>query len=141
MTDTIRTPVQENFSVSGEIMHGKHLGRTLGFPTANLECPTGADLPPNGVHIASMEIFTGPYAGQTLPCVLNQGRQPTAPSGIATVEAHVLDFSGDLYGAQITLRYICFLRPETKFASLDALKAQLALDAQRAREYFTANPL
>jgi len=141
MTDAIRTPVQAYFSVSGEIMHGKHLGRTIGYPTANLECPVCPDLPSNGVHIAVMEIRTGTYAGQHFPCVLNQGHQPTAPSGIATVEAYVLDFSGDLYGAQVTLLYLHFLRPETKFASLDALKAQLALDAQQARDYFAANPL
>ena len=129
------------FSISGTIMHGKHLGRTLGFPTANLECPARPDLPPSGVYIAVMEVFSGTFAGQKLPCVLNQGRQPTAPSGITTVEAHVLDFSGDLYDAQVTMNYIHFLRPERKFDSLDALKAQLALDVQQARDYFAANPL
>ena len=129
------------FSLSGIVIHGKHLGRTLGFPTANLACPVRADLPPIGVYIAAMEIFTGPYAGQTLPCVLNQGKQPTAPSGITTVEAYVLDFSGDLYDAQVAMHYLHFLRPEQKFESLDALKAQLALDVQHTREYFASNPL
>lgn len=129
------------FSLSGTVIHGKHLGRTLGFPTANLACPARPDLPATGVYIAAMEVFTGPYAGQTLPCVLNQGKQPTAPSGITTVEAFVLNFSGDLYNAQVTMHYLHFLRPEQKFESLDALKAQLALDVHHASEYFAANPL
>ena len=131
----------ETYSVSGEIIHGKHLGRTLGYPTANLLRPESDDLPPNGVHIALMHIFTGTYAGKVFPCVLNQGSQPTAPSGTATVEAYIPDFSGDLYGAEVRVDYLRFTRPETKFASLDVLKAQLAKDTQDALDYFAAHPI
>ena len=141
MTDILRALMQDRFSVSGTIMHGKQLGRTIGFPTANLECPMVDDLPPNGVHIAVMEVYTGTYAGEIFPCVLNQGRQPTAPSGIATVEAYVLDFSGDLYDAEVKMTYLHFLRPETRFPSLDELKNQLARDALTAREYFNHHKL
>ena len=127
---------EECFSVTGEIIHGKHLGRTLGYPTANLPRPEGVELPPNGVHVATMTVFTGPYAGQVFPCVLNQGSQPTAPSGRATVEAYIPGFSGDLYGAQVRVDYLKFTRPEQKFESLDALKAQLARDTETALDYF-----
>ena len=141
MNDKIHAIAEENFTFSGEIIHGKHLGRTIGFPTANLECPTYPELPQNGVHIAVMQLHTGVYAGRIFPCVLNQGKQPTAPSGIATVEAHIPDFSGDLYGAQVTITYIRFLRPETKFASLDALKEQLISDTKTACDFFHENSL
>ena len=141
MAETLRAMMQDQFSVTGTIMHGKQLGRTIRFPTANLQCPICDDLPPNGVHIAVMEVFSGPYAGQVFPCVLNQGHQPTAPSGITTVEAYVLDFSGDLYDAEAKMTYLHFLRPETRFPSLEALKNQLARDAQTAREYFDQHNL
>ena len=72
---------EECFSVTGEIIHGKHLGRTLGYPTANLPRPEGVELPPNGVHVATMTVFTGPYAGQVFPCVLNQGSPPRPAAG------------------------------------------------------------
>lgn len=136
MNHTISASDANRFHLTGEVVHGKHLGRKLGYPTANLVCPTDRPLPPDGVYIAAMQIHTGTYAGQQFPCVLNQGMQPTAPIGYATVEAHIPDFSGDLYGAQVTVTYLRFLRPETKFASLDALKAQLMQDTQTTRGYF-----
>lgn len=141
MNSTMPVGAEERFSVSGEIIHGKHLGRTLGFPTANLPRPEGVDLPPNGVHVATLSVLTGPHAGQVFPCVLNQGSQPTVPSGRATVEAYIPGFSGDLYGAQVRVDYLQFTRPERKFASLDELKAQLARDTQNALNYFRENPI
>ncbi len=141
MNRNIPAGARESFSVSGEIIHGKHLGRRLGYPTANLPRPDGDDLPPNGVHVATLTVYTGPFAGQTFPCVLNQGSQPTAPSGTATVEAYIPGFSGDLYGAQVRVDYLQFTRPEQKFASLDALKAQMARDTRDALDYFRAHPL
>lgn len=136
MNQTLRALTRDRFSVSGKIRRGKQLGRTIGFPTANLECPTCVNLPPNGVHIAVIEIFSGAYAGSIYPCVLNQGQQPTAPSGTSTVEAYLLDFSGDLYDADVTMTYLEFIRPETRFPSLEALKAQLCADVQTTRKYF-----
>lgn len=141
MIEKIRALAEENFSISGEIIQGKRLGRTIGFPTVNLECPVRDDLPANGVHIAVVEVFTGPYAGNVYPGVLNQGHQPTAPSGMPTIETHIPNFSGDLYGAQVTITYIRYLRPEKKFPSLDALKAQLALDTKAACDFFAENGL
>lgn len=141
MIEKIRAPAEVRFDISGEIVQGKQLGRTIGFPTVNLICPERDDLLPNGVYIAAIEIFTGAYAGHIYPCVLNQGHQPTAPSGMPTVEAHIPHFSGDLYGAQVTITYIRYLRPEVKFPSLDALKAQLAVDTKAACDFFADNDI
>lgn len=139
MKDKILSLREIDFHLSGEVVHGKHLGRKLGFPTANLaELPMDR-LPQNGVYIALMDVRTGRYAGQVFPCVINQGIQPTAPIGYATVEAHIPDFSGDLYGARVEIDYIRFLRPEMKFPSLDALKAQLLHDTQTTQDFFAAN--
>ena len=139
MNDKLLALREIDFQITGTIIHGKKLGRQLGYPTANLECPAGKALPQNGVYIAVIDFLTGNYAGESFPCVLNQGLQPTAPSGAVTVEAHIPDFSGDLYGAQARVTYLRFIRPETRFASLDELKAQLLLDTQAACGFFAEN--
>ena len=89
----------------------------------------------------------GVYAGvacvrnELYLCVLNQGRHPTAPEGIPTVEAHLLDYSGGpLYGEKIVLEYLHYLRPETAFSSLELLKEQLRRDKQNARDWALAFP-
>lgn len=118
------------FTLSGETVHGKRLGTELGFPTANLRYPPTPLLPPDGVYIALALID-----GRRYIAILNQGSHPTAPGGCATVETHLLGFAGgDLYGKRLTLTYLHYLRPEMRFATLEALKAQLAADeAQAAR--------
>lgn len=141
MNDNLFSQREIDFHILGTVIHGKHLGRKLGYPTANLECPTDSALPQNGVYIAVIEFLSGSYANQAFPCVLNQGLQPTAPIGYATVEAHIPDFTGDLYGAEARITYLKFLRPETRFTSLEELKAQLRHDTQAARDYFTQHTL
>ena len=115
--------------LSGKIVHGKHLGRTIGFPTANLE----SDSPFPGTR----GVYAGYFrtqGGKRIPCMVNIGSHPTAPEGAPTIEANLLDFSGDLYGVQAEIELVEFLRPERRFPSLDALKAQLALDREHTRE-------
>ena len=120
--------------LKGCIVYGKQLGRTLGFPTANLAPDVMPDvMPENGVYAGWFYLED---ENRKLPCVLNQGRHPTVPEGAPTIEAHVLDFSGDLYGKRVSVEYLHFIRPEKKFASLDELKAQIARDGETAREYF-----
>ena len=120
--------------LKGRIVTGKQLGRTLGFPTANLQPETLPDaMPENGVYAAWLWLDGAPY-----PCVLNQGRHPTVPEGPPTIEAHILDFHGDIYGREATVEYLHFLRPEVKFASLEALKEQIAADSRAARAYFAS---
>ena len=115
----------------GTVAHGKRLGRKLGFPTANLEVE-GPVTAQNGVYAAAIWIGDEPLPR---PCMVNQGIHPTAPEGQPTIEAHLLDFSGDLYGAPARLRYLQFLRPERRFEDLDALTAQLRRDLEQTRTY------
>ena len=122
------------FELVGTVTPGKQLGTQLGFPTANIAYqPESRSWPREGVYagIAHVEGEDLSYV-----CILNQGRHPTVPEGAPTIEAHVLDFSGDLYGKRVSVEYLHFIRPEKKFASLDELKAQIARDGETAREYF-----
>ena len=127
------------YSVIGQVVHGQQLGRTLGFPTANLQLPPQKFLPRFGVYAVKVyvspqkqpqERFSAdrPYLG-----VMNVGCRPTLNGLYPIVEIHLLDWSQDLYGQTLTVNLIEFLRPEQKFASLDLLKAQIHEDCRIAR--------
>lgn len=120
------------YAITGEVMHGKRVGRTLGFPTANLLLPAGRALPKGGVYACEC-VLPG---GMVYPAVLNQGRHPTLPAGGATIEVHLMGYAGDLYGRSIQVRYRAFLRPEVKFPSVEALRAQLQRDIKAAQNWF-----
>ena len=123
--------------ITGVVAAGKRIGRTLGFPTANILPDEGCALPSqNGVYAALLTLADG----RVLPCVLNKGRHPTLPEGAATVEAFVLDFTGDLYGQRVRVDFLAFLRPETRFPDKEALRAQIARDTENARAWFAAHP-
>lgn len=117
------------------VERGKQLGRQLGFPTANLVPDAPVALPRNGVYAAAFWID-----GEALahPCMLNQGVHPTVPEGKPTIEAHLLDYRGDLYGRPVHVEYLRFLRPERRFDTLDALIDQLARDRQAASNWLDA---
>lgn len=116
------------YAVSGCVIEGKKLGRTLGFPTANLA--TGeAQLPPDGVW-AVRAILPG---GLDVSGVANLGVRPTVDGDSRSLEVHLFDFSGDLYGAEVEICFHEYLRAEIKFASIDTLKIQIQSDAERAR--------
>ena len=120
--------------ITGTIVRGKQLGRTIGFPPANLkpDDPAAVTLP-NGVYVATIAVEGYP---RPLPCMLNQGTHPTVPEGAPTIEAHILDFSDDIYGLRAEIEYLQFLRPEQKFPSLGALKEQLTADLETTKAYF-----
>ena len=123
-----------DFSVLGTVAEGKKLGRTLGFPTANLR-PESEQLPPNGVYAVRVAID-----GKSLAGIANIGIRPTV-SPQATervVEVHLFDFSGDLYGQDLEASLREFIRPEKKFSGLDALRDQIAADIAVARRILTA---
>ena len=112
--------------VEGVVVSGKHLGRRLGFPTANVQPErVEGEWLPNGVYAAAFWPEGSPKA---LLCMLNQGVHPTVPEGPPTIEACLTDYSGDLYGERVRVEYLCFLRPEQRFDGLEALKAQLRRD-------------
>jgi riboflavin kinase/FMN adenylyltransferase len=115
-------------SLSGEVVHGAERGRRIGFPTANIAVPPQLVLPPNGVYACFACV-----GGQRRPAVTNIGIRPTFTDPERTVEAHVLDFSGDLYGQRLRLELVEFLRPETRFDTIAGLVAQISADAETAR--------
>ena len=120
--------------LTGTVVHGHQLGRTLGIPTANLLLPKGVAVPRFGVYacLASLE-------GNKYPAVTNVGTRPTVDGHGITVEPWILDFSGDLYGKEIRLEFHKFLRPERKFDSLEALREEIRKNAQQTRAYFAPN--
>ena len=116
--------------LTGTVVHGKALGRRLGIPTANLRLPEGMAIPRFGVY-ACRALFDG----QAYPAVTNIGTRPTVEGQGITVEPWILDYSGDLYGREITLEFYRFLRPEMKFPSLEALQAEIRKNAEQTRAY------
>lgn len=123
------------YSLTGVVVEGQQLGRTIGFPTANLQLPPEKFLPRQGVYC--VEVWNSSLPSSTVPQagVMNIGQRPTVQGNSLTVEIHLLDWSGDLYGQTLTVSLEQFLRPEQKFASLEALKAQIQTDCAAARDY------
>ncbi|MBO0358788.1 bifunctional riboflavin kinase/FAD synthetase [Hymenobacter sp. BT186] len=121
------------YQLTGTVTQGQQLGRTIGWPTANLRVEEPLKLiPARGVYAVMATTAEGSHH----EAMLNIGVRPTVGGDLAeTIEAHLLDFSGDLYGQPLTLQFIARLRDEQKFNGLDALKAQLALDADAARQH------
>jgi riboflavin kinase/FMN adenylyltransferase len=119
------------YSIDGTVVQGDQRGRTIGFPTANLQTDNEL-LPPNGVYATTMTM-----GGVIHASVTNVGVRPTVDqSGRVTVETHVFGLDRDLYGQHVRLGFVQRLRDERAFGSLDALKAQIAADADRARMLF-----
>lgn len=121
---------------SGVVVEGKHLGRTLGFPTINI---AGIDGPAaeRGVYIGRAWL-----GGAKAPvgCMLNIGSHPTVPEGPPTVEAHLLGVHQDCYGLSVRVETLAFLRSERRFASVEQLKAQLEEDRRSVGAYFAERP-
>jgi riboflavin kinase/FMN adenylyltransferase len=114
-----------HYMISGTVVEGQQRGRLIGFPTANLSLSEPCKLlPANGVYIARVGID-----GRDFPVMMNIGRRPTvSQGGEVTVEAHIIGYSGELYGRFLVLRLIDFIREEKRFNSLDELRQQLEQD-------------
>jgi riboflavin kinase/FMN adenylyltransferase len=126
-------------AITGTVIHGDARGRTIGFPTANLD-GIAEMLPANGVYAVTVERCDEGEPPRPLgPGVTNIGVRPTVGGARRTIEAHLLGFSGDLYGARLRLRLVARLREEKKFASLDELKAQIGHDVAGARAALAAH--
>ncbi|MFK7897513.1 MAG: bifunctional riboflavin kinase/FAD synthetase [Myxococcota bacterium] len=124
------------FQARGKVTQGDQRGRTIGFPTANL-APETEILPAPGVYYGRLRCVasTGSLAGKSFPVVTNVGYRPTFRDGRDLVaEAHLIDWSGDLYGQEVDLCFEGRLRGEERFDSVDALKAQIARDVAHARQ-------
>lgn len=122
--------------LSGRVVHGRHLGSTLGIPTANLRLPPELAVPKFGVYICRCIVD-----GKSYPAVTNVGTRPTVEGHSITVEPWILDYTGDLYDREIQLEFYAFLRPEQKFSDLQALKAEIVRNAQQTRDYFRDTPI
>lgn len=129
------------YTLIGTVVKGQQLGRTIGFPTANLQLPEDKFLPRQGVYAVRVSDISQPDINQIInlnncSAVMNIGDRPTVNGTHLTVEVHLLDFAGDLYGKKLQIQLEKFLRPQQKFASLEALKAQIQLDCTTARKFF-----
>lgn len=118
------------FSVSGEVIHGAHLGREIGFPTANFFPPEGLVQLGDGIFV-SLVVLAGETALR--PAMTYVGTRPTINSGVRQIETHLLDFEGDLYGQTIEVAMLEKIRDDQQFPNLDAMIAQLAVDEARSR--------
>jgi riboflavin kinase/FMN adenylyltransferase len=116
------------YSLTGTVVQGQQIGRTIGFPTANLQLPPNKFLPRYGVYAVNVS-----YDRSKIRGVMNIGCRPTVDGINPAIEVHLLDWSGDLYGQTLTVSLEKFLRPEQKFPSLEALKEQINADCQAAR--------
>ena len=135
--DAVTPLLGRRFSVSGRIRHGRHLGTGLGFPTANFALRRPV-CPISGVFTVRMRLDG---EDRLRPGVANIGVRPTVGGTERLLEVHLLGFSGDLYGRHAEVEFFTRLREERRFDSLDALRTQIALDVQSAREFFAAQML
>jgi len=121
------------YTILGTVVRGEHLGRKLGFPTANLSAHS-EQFPPNGVYVVEARLAGALYRG-----VANLGFRPTVAAGKPErlLELHLFDLDCEIYGEEIEVRFVRYLRPEQKFADVEALKAQIAADVRQARESFS----
>ena len=119
------------YEVRGVVVNGDKRGRTIGFPTANVEVPNAMCLPADGVYAGKFQCDDGSVHS----CAINLGRRPTffEHADHSLLEAHLLDFAGDLYGQKVMVTFEHFLRSERKFDGLEAIKTQLQLDVAAAR--------
>lgn len=116
------------YDLSGQVVKGQQIGRSLGFPTANIQIADDYKLlPRDGAYAVHAEVNSIQYKA-----ILNIGDRPTVDGEKKTIEAHLIDFEGDLYGQELRVYFQEFLREEKKFESLDALKNQLVADRERA---------
>ena len=127
--DSVTSLLGRPYSIISEVINGKQLGRTLGFPTINQKVANGMCIPKNGVYLTKVRFDEVSYYAIT-----NIGTQPTVGGEDIISETHIFDFSDNLYGKEVTVEFLKFIRPVKKFASLDELKAQVKLDIEAAKK-------
>lgn len=118
------------YSFAGPVIKGRQLGRTIGFPTANVSVQKGYKLiPQNGVYVTRISLRDQLYFG-----IMNIGNRPTVDGIGLTQEVNIFDFDDDIYGENIKIEVLDYVRAETKFDSIEALKNQIAIDIKKAKE-------
>lgn len=120
------------YTVKGIVTKGKQIGRTLGFPTINIIPGKIKVLPPNGAYVMKIYLLGQEYYG-----IANVGYNPTVNGDVRKIETHIFNFSKDVYGKDAVVEFLEYIRPETKFNSLEELASQLKKDKEFALEYIT----
>jgi len=129
-----------SYCLQGPVVIGAQRGRTIGFPTANVEVAAERAIPANGVYVARARLHPPQGTPQDTAseerhrAVVNIGTRPTFDNGLRTIEAHLLDFDRDIYGQRLTLDFVARLRPEQRFDDIEALVAQIHRDVKQARQ-------
>ncbi len=126
--------LNQSYEISGEVEQGNKIGRTLGFPTANIKIDKYKLLPHYGVYATEIKVEDKVYKGIT-----NIGNRPTIKSSPITVEVNLFDYTGNLYGKRIKLSLKEYIRDEKKFQDLEALKAQIIIDIEKAKQILSTN--
>lgn len=129
--ESVATLLGRPYAIRGPVLHGEERGRKLGFPTLNIGVSADRALPPNGVYVTRALVDDRTYAAVT-----NIGTRPTFDGTTTTVETHLLDFAGDLYGHVVTIELLRMLRGEQRFDGIEALTAQIARDVHATRQWF-----
>mgnify|MGYP001792916715 CR=1 FL=1 len=122
--------------IDGEVVSGEQRGRDLGYPTANMSL-AGLHMPKFGVYAVLVDVLDGPHAG-AYQGAASLGIRPMFRGEVPNIETFLFDFSGDLYGAQLSVALVEYLRPEETFEGLDAFIAQMGADCDRARDILSA---
>ena len=119
------------YALDGIIVQNKRIGRTIGYPTANIEPDSARVIPADGVYVSMARVN-----GDIMPACTNIGTNPTVGGTKRTIETHIFDYDEDIYGLPMTVCFVKKIRDVKKFESLDALKEQIRIDAGIARTYF-----
>ena len=131
-TEEVKVLLGRPYSIRFPVLHGKRLGRTIGFPTLNQVFPEEYVTPKKGVYAVRVTFDGKEYFG-----VCNVGSRPTVDDDDRVIaETHLLDFSGELYGKEVRVEFHRFLRAEKKFSSLEELKLQIGKDRETARLFW-----
>lgn len=130
--EDVNAMLGEPFCITGEVLHGKHLGNTIGFPTINQAVPQDKILPPDGVY-ATKTLVNGKY----YMSITNVGKRPSFQDGEhRNVETNIFDFDADVYGACLRVNFYKFIRSERVFGSIEELKKEIEKNKQQVLEYF-----
>jgi riboflavin kinase/FMN adenylyltransferase len=124
------------YRLQGPVIVGAQRGRTMGFPTANVEVAAEQAVPANGIYAAwaRLDSVQGLPGQELHQAVVNIGTRPTFDNGLRTIEAHLIDFTRNIYGQRLSLDFIVRLRPEKRFDDVEALVAQIQRDVEQARQ-------
>ncbi len=122
------------FSICSTVVNGQHLARRLGFPTVNIIPESKQILPKNGVYVTRVS-----FDGIKKFGITNVGVRPTVNTELLCVETHIFDFDGDLYGKEICVEFLHFLREEKKFSSVESMASQILSDIDTAKEFISKN--